>query len=460
MTEQASSYGRYSLEPLEVPRVDTPHRKIVTAQPPPQAVEVFERLNAVEPASMSCQPPVLWDRAEGYNVEDRFGNRWIDWSSCVLVANAGHAHPLVRERVREALEKPLMSTYVFAHEGRAGLCERLAALAPEGLGKVFLLTTGSEAVECAIKIMRAAGRRLDSERKVIISFRGGFHGRTLGSQYAGGIEALKEWIGVEDGSFVQVPFPDGYLLEDIGFELFERSLDAAGVRPSQVAGVLAESYLGIGPDFFPVEYARSLRQWCDRHEALLCFDEVQSGFGRTGRHFCFEHYGVAPDLVACGKGISSSLPLAAVIGRDDVMDIFPTGSMTSTHSASPLGVAAGLGCLDALEADGLVGRAAELEAPLLEGLRSLETAWRDNIGCIRGKGLVGGIRLVQPGTLDPDSGLAYRITEAAYRKGLLMFSPVGLGGGCLKISPPLCIPREALEEGFAVLRESFGEVLG
>ena len=459
MTERPSSYGRYSLEPLAVPQVETPHRKIVTPQPAPGAVEVFERLNAVEPPSMSCQPPVLWERATGYNVEDRFGNRWIDWSSCVLVANAGHGHPAVCDRVREVLERPLLASYVFAHEGRAELCERLAALAPRELDKVFLLTTGSEAVECAIKIMRANGRKDDPERKVVVSFRGGFHGRTLGSQYAGGIEPLKDWIGVEDVSFVQVPFPDGYLVEDLSFELFESSLAGAGVRPSQVAGVLSESYLGIGPDFFPADYARSLRQWCDRHGALLCFDEVQSGFGRTGRNFCFEHYDVEPDLIVCGKGISSSLPLAAVIGRGWAMSIFPPGSMTSTHSASPLGVAAGLASLDVLDAEGLPDRAAELEEVLLAGMNAVESRWAEHIGCTRGKGLVGGIRLVAPGTLEPDSNLAFAVTEAAYRKGLLLFSPVGLGGGCLKIAPPLCIPRDALEEGFSVLEESIEEAL-
>lgn len=459
MTEQPPSYGRYSLDPLEVPQVETPHRKIATPQPAPGAVEVFERLNAIEPPSMSCQPPVLWDRATGYNVEDRFGNRWIDWSSCVLVANAGHGHPAVLERVREVLEKPLLASYVFAHEGRAELCERLAALAPQGLDKVFLLTTGSEAVECAIKVMRANGRQNDSARKVIVSFRGGFHGRTLGSQYAGGIEPLKDWIGVEDVSFVQVPFPDGYLVENVSFDLFEASLAEAGVEPSRIAGVLSESYLGIGPDFFPPAYACSLRRWCDENGILLCFDEVQSGFGRTGRNFCFEHYGMEPDLIACGKGISSSLPLAAVIGRADVMDIFPPGSMTSTHSAAPLGVAAGLASLDVLDTEGLCAHAAELEEVLLAGMGAIESRWAGQVGCIRGKGLVGGIRLVQDGTLDPDSDLAFAVTEAAYRKGLLMFSPVGLGGGCLKIAPPLCIPRDALEEGFTVLEESFEEVL-
>jgi 4-aminobutyrate aminotransferase/(S)-3-amino-2-methylpropionate transaminase len=453
-------YGRYRLEPLEVPRVETEHRRIVTPLPVPESVPVFRRLLAAEPPSMSCQPPVLWDHARGYSVYDRFGNRWIDWSSCVLVANAGHAHPRVEERIRRLLERSQLATYVFAHEERAELAERLAALAPPGLDRVFLLTTGSEAVECTIKLARSWGRRSDLEKKVIVSFQGGFHGRTLGSQLAGGIPALKGWIGSEDPSFVQVPFPDGYLVEDLSFALFEETLAARGIRPASVAGVIAESYLGIGPDFFPLEYAVELRNWCDRTGALLAFDEVQSGFGRTGRLFAFEHYGIVPDLIACGKGISSSLPLAAVIGRGDVLGQLPPGSMTSTHSGSPLSVAAGLGSIEALIEERLAERAAELEPSLLAGLARIAALRPAHVGCTRGRGLVGGIRLVKPGTKEPDADAAGAITEACFRKGLLLFSPVGLGGGCLKIAPPLCIPRGALEEGFGVLAESFREVLG
>ena len=131
MTDRGPSYGRYSLEPLEVPRVETAHRKIVTAQPAPGAVEVLERLNVSEPVWMSCQPPVLWDRAEGYSVEDRFGNRWIDWSSCVLVANAGHAPPAVQARVREAIEKSALPAEFWG-----GTQRRFFAAAPMGIGPV------------------------------------------------------------------------------------------------------------------------------------------------------------------------------------------------------------------------------------------------------------------------------------------------------------------------------------
>ena len=249
-------YGRFSLEPYAASRVETPHRRIVTPIPVPESIPVFDRLLRHEPPSMGGQPPILWDHAERASVHDRFGNQWIDWSSCVLVSNAGHSHPRVLERVRRLVERGQLATYVFAHEERAELVEKLTEIAPPGLGRAFLLTTGSEAVECAIKLMRTWGRKRDPEKRVIVSFRGGFHGRTLGAQLAGGIPALKDWIGADDPSFVQVPFPDGYLQRDVSFARFEEGLSRAGVPPDRVAGVLSETYLGIGPDFFPAEYAR------------------------------------------------------------------------------------------------------------------------------------------------------------------------------------------------------------
>jgi 4-aminobutyrate aminotransferase-like enzyme len=453
-------YGRFSLEPREVSRVETKHRRIVTPLPVPESIPVFESLLLHEPRSMSGQPPILWDHAEGAAVFDRFGNRWIDASSCVLVANAGHAHPRVLERIQALLQRKQLATYVFAHEERAELVAKLAELAPPGLNRVFLLTTGSEAVECVIKLARTWGLSRDPQKKVIVSFAGGFHGRTLGSQLAGGIPTLKNWIGGDDESFLQVPFPDGYLQKDVSFDVFVRALAAAHVEPYRVAGVLAETFLGIGPDFFPTPYAQALRAWCDEHGAVLAFDEVQAGFGRAGKLFAFEHYGVLPDLIACGKGISSSLPLAAVLGRSEILSTYAPGSMTSTHSGSPLAVAAALGSIEAILTERLPERAARLEPILAAGLAELERRWSRWIGCTRCRGLVAGVRIVQPGTLEPDPELAARIVEACFQKGLLLFAPVGLGGGCIKIAPPLTIPEDALREGLEVLAESFEEALG
>ncbi len=451
---------KYQLEPVEVPRVETAHRRIVTRLPVPESLAVFAKLAAHEPVSMQGQPPVVWDRAEGLHVCDRWGNMWLDWSSGVLITNAGHGRREIRAALRAMLDRPLLATYVFAHEGRAELCERLAALAPDPSYKVFLVTTGSEATENAAKLARTYGvRRHGRGKHVIVSFEGAFHGRTLGAQMMGGMPALKEWIVELPPGFVQVPFPDGFRVEDTGFGLFEESLRRQGVAAESVAGVVVESYQGIGPNFLPAEYARELGRWCRRHDALLVMDEVQSGFGRTGRMFAYQHYDLTPDLVCCGKGISSSLPLAAVIGRADVMDLYPPGSMTSTHSASPLPVAAALANLRIIEGECLVEHAAREGAVLAAGLERIRRKHPRHFGKALCRGLVGGLLVVRPGTREPDAGVALQINEKCFQRGLLMFAPVGWGGGCLKIAPPLTTPRDALAEGLEVLEAAADEVL-
>jgi 4-aminobutyrate aminotransferase-like enzyme len=192
----------------------------------------------------------------------------------------------------------------------------------------------------------------------------------------------------------------------------------------------------------------------------MVYDEVQSGFGRTGKMFCYEHYGVRPDMIACGKGISSSLPLSAVIGRTDIMEIYPPGSMTSTHSASPLCVAAGIASLNELEEKNLVEKSAESGKLLISALLRIQKKYPDRIISATGKGLVGGLRTGHPGTTEPDGETALNINISCYHKGLLMFAPVGVGGECVKIAPPLTITEEALAESIQVLEEAVDEVLG
>jgi len=452
---------KYTLTPTEVPRVETDYRRIVTKLPVPESLPIFERLAQFEPVSMQGQPPVIWDRAEGCQVHDRWGNMWLDWSSCVLVSNAGHGRPEVCKVVKEAVDKPLLAAYVFAHEGRAELCQLLAEAAPEGLNKVFLLSTGSEATENSMKLARTYGINKYGNRKwVIVSFIGAFHGRTYGAQMAGGMPGQKGWIVEPAPGFFQVPFPDGYYNQDVSFDTFRRTIAEAGLEPADIAGVISESYQGVGPNFLPDDYARELGKWCRQHDVALIMDEVQAGFGRTGKYFCFEHYDLTPDLICCGKGISSSLPLSAVIGRDDIMNLYPPGSMTSTHSASPLPVVAAVENLKLLRDEKLAERAAELGEILGSELDRLKAKYPGRIGASLHRGLVGGLLLAKPGTREPDSPSAQAINEKCFRKGLLMFAPVGVGGECIKIAPPLTIPEAALREGLAVLEEACDEVLG
>jgi 4-aminobutyrate aminotransferase/diaminobutyrate-pyruvate transaminase/4-aminobutyrate aminotransferase/(S)-3-amino-2-methylpropionate transaminase len=258
---------------------------------------------------------------------------------------------------------------------------------------------------------------------------------------------------------VQVPFPDGFRCPDTSFELFEKSLAQQGVTPESVAGVMTETYQGGNASFAPPEYAQKLRAWCDCHQALLVFDEVQAGFGRCGTYWGFEHYGVAPDLICCGKGISSGLPISAVIGRNDVMDLYPPGAMTSTHTGNPICVASVLANLRVIREEGLVENARRMGEILQPELRRIGCKYPKHIGAVHGKGLVASLHMIKPGGIEPNNPLALKVITRCVEQGLMFFAPVGYGGASVKISPPLTVTEEPLREGISVLEEVLAEVL-
>jgi 4-aminobutyrate aminotransferase / (S)-3-amino-2-methylpropionate transaminase / 5-aminovalerate transaminase len=451
----------YDLTPRVVPTVETKYRSIKTALPVPDSLPIFASLQQSEPRSMMGQPPIVWDKAEDFTISDRWGNRWIDWSSGVLIANAGHGRQEIRDALRELIDRGLLASYVFVHEKRARLADMLRALSPDPqMYRVFLMSTGSEATENCVKLAKTyALAKYGAHKKYFVTFEYSFHGRTMGAQLAGGSEKAKAWMVDRDRTFVQVPFPDGYKNENVSFDLFLETLDEKGVKPSDIAGVMTESYQGGGPDFLPVEYAQQLQRLCRQHDIVMCYDEVQAGFGRTGKMFCYQHYGVRPDLIACGKGISSSLPISAVLGREDIMDLYAPGSMTSTHSGSPLPVAAAVASLELIQKEKLAERAARMGDILIPELRRIQQKHPQVLGCLQGKGLVAGIQVVKPGSKTPDPETALRINIACFQKGVLMFAPVAASGECLKIAPPLTITEDALRESLQVFEEAVDEVL-
>lgn len=451
----------YDLKPVAVPKVKTRYRTIRTKIPAPESLPIFRSLQKTEPRSMMGQPPIVWHKADNFTVSDRWGNRWLDWSSGVLITNAGHGRKEIRAAMRKIMDQSLLATYVFVHEGRERLCAMLQKLCPvPSQYKVFLLTTGSEATENCIKLAKTyALEKHGPKKRFIISFNNAFHGRTLGAQLAGGLPGLKKWIGKSDVTFVQVPFPDGYHVTDTSFNLFLKTIKAQGVTPDMVAGVMAESYQGGGADMLPKKYARDLAAWCKKHDVVLIMDEVQAGFGRTGKWFTFQHYGIKPDLIACGKGISSSLPIAAVLGRADILGLYPPGSMTSTHSASPLPVAAAIANIELLRKEKLPERAAKTGRLLMSELERIRRKHPQALGCLHGMGMVAGIQVVKPGTKTPDPDTALRINELCFQRGLLMFAPVGFGGHTLKISPPLTTPEAALREALVVFEQAVDDIL-
>jgi 4-aminobutyrate aminotransferase/(S)-3-amino-2-methylpropionate transaminase len=450
----------FSIIPQPVARVETKYRRIAGSLPHPDSLPTLETLRQLEPQSMRGQPPIVWERAEDIFVFDKYGNQWLDWSSGVLVTNAGHGPAEIRRAIIDQVNSGLLHNYCFPSEERAQLVTALAKVAPAGLDKVFLLTTGSEATECALKLARAHGISVGGKQKIgFVGFDRGFHGRTLGAQQAGGFSAQKAWIVNLDPAILTAPFPDGYWQSDVRFDSFLKTVEGSGFKPENIAGVMMESYQGVGPDFAPVEYVRQLADWCRQHKVVLIFDEVQAGFGRTGKFWAFEHYGVTPDLICCGKGISSSLPLSAVIGRTSVMDQFAPGSMTSTHTGNPVCCAAAMASVKKILDEHLTENAARLEPVLRDGLEQIQRKHPKRVGHVTARGLVAGLQTIKAGRKEPDPDLAHDIVERCYRKGLLLFSAVGAWGQTVKIAPPLTLPRAALEEGLSVLAESVDEAV-
>ncbi len=444
----------FPLTPADVSPVKTKYRNICTKIPVPESIELLEKLRDLEPRSMGGQPPIIWDHGEDFTVSDAFGNTWLDFSAGVLVTSSGHGRPEIVKAIQDMAGQGMYHAYCFPTKIRIKLIEKLTSMLPAPLKRVFLLTTGSEATECCIKLARTKGLQIGgAEKNVLVTFENGFHGRTMGSQLAGGSPSLKSWIGGDDPRFVQVPFPEGFRQKDTSFEVFEKTLAEKGINPDNVCGVMSETYQGCNATLMPKQYAQALRKWCDDHKAVLVFDEVQAGFGRTGKPFGFMHYGIVPDLVACGKGISGGMPVAAVLGTEKLMNMYGPGEMTSTHSANPICSAAALANLEVIEKENLVENAAKLESVLAEGCKKIAEVSDGKVGHWTVTGLVSALQFTKAGTTESDPDLAWEMVWRAVKQGVMLFAPVGVGGCAIKINPPLTITEEALREGLDVLEE-------
>lgn len=449
----------FELVPRDVPRVETSYRRIITKFPVPDSIPLLEDLRRSEPVSMQGQPLVVWDHAQGFQVFDRWGNKWIDFSSGVLVANVGHGRKEIIDAVCSTAQRGLLTHYCFPGQPRGDLARLLVSLAPKSLNKAFILSTGAETTECAIKLAKQHGQQISPDKNVVVSFEGAFHGRTMGAQLIGGTPALKAWMGKLDPTFVQVPFPDGWRNPDASFAGFEKALAAKGVKPENVCLVIQETYQGGNGQFTTPEFAKALRDWCDKYKVVLCYDEVQAGFGRTGKMFGFEHYGVVPDLTTLGKGISSSLPVSAILGKEELMNQFPPGSMTSTHTGNPVCAAAAVASINVLIKEKLVDNSAKVGAVMKDRLCQMSKKHSDVMGPVMGKGLINALHFTKPNSKEPDGDLAWEVIRTCVESGVLLFSPVGLGGGSIKVNPPLVITEEAVLEGCEVIEKSLEKVL-
>ncbi len=445
-------------EPDHFNRIQTTWRRIVTPIPAPQSKTLLDRLRVVEPRSMSGMPPIAWDQAEGFLVRDPDGNQWIDLTSGIVAANAGHAHPRIAAAIQRTVDQKLLFTYAFAQEPRLALLEKLVELSPIPDSKAILFSSGTEATECAMLLMRRHGRSQHPEKVGIVSFSDSYHGRTLAAALASGKPRSSDWISRSQVHHYQIPFPFGprwpwgNSAEDPGGRLAFRScldqLAEQNVGPQQIAGFLLETVPGWATWPMPGDFARALAEWARAHDILLCFDEVQSGCGRTGRFFGFEHCGITPDLITLGKGLSSSLPVSAVLGRRDLLDEPAAGEMSSTHGGNPVCAAAALANLQVLEDEQLIAAADTTGRLVSARLRTLLQPFADHVLSVHGPGLFISIHFRNPVTGEPDDVLGDAVVDEALRRGLLMFYT---HRGFIKFTPPLSMDLAAAMEAADVL---------
>ncbi len=398
--------------------------------------------------------PIFAARAEGARVWDVEGREYIDFAGGIGVLNVGHRHPRVLEAICDQLDRFTHTCFqVVMYEEYVRLCERLNAAVPGDFAKKsILLTTGAEAVENAVKIARAA-----TGRPAIVAFNQSFHGRTLlAMSMTGKAGAYRQNFGPFAPDIHHAPYPDEYRgwPADRALEALDELFDTQVPR-DQVAAIVIEPVLGEGGFVpAPAEFLRELRRLTEAEGMLLVADEVQSGFGRTGRLFALEHHGVVADMVTMAKSLAGGLPLSAVVGRAEVMDAPAPGGLGGTYGGNPLACAAAHAVLDLFESGDLLERARRQATALAGGFAELQRR-HPCIGDVRGLGAMMAMELVRDRvTRAPDPALTRRILDSAREQGLLILS-AGRFSNVLRVLPPLEVDETTIAAAIAILDAAF-----
>jgi len=431
---------------------------IRTEIPGPRSRAIVERKERVVAAPLSLYLPIVVAEGRGATLTDVDGNTFVDFTGGVGVMNVGHSHPRVVEAIQEQAARFTHTDFtIVPYEVYVELAERLVAVAPfAGPAKAGFFNSGSEAVENAIKFARAY-----TGRTGVVAFEGAFHGRTLMAlTLTSKTHPYKAGLGPFAPEVYRVPFPYEYRGVDAERALAAlRGLFLTQVAAENVAAIVLEPVQGEG-GFVPAPQAfvEGVRAICDEHGIVMVADEVQTGFGRTGRMFAMEHFGVEPDLMTVAKSIAAGLPLSGVVGKAEIMDAPGDSAVGGTYVGNPVAQAAALAVLDVFEEEGLVERAQQVG----ETIRARMLAWQERfpaIGDVRGLGAMLAIEYVEDRqTQRPAPAIASRVAEEAAGRGLLLLK-AGIHSNCNRVLCPLVITDVELEEALGAWEESLEAVL-
>ncbi|MGY1426165.1 4-aminobutyrate--2-oxoglutarate transaminase [Lysobacter sp. A289] len=417
--------------------------------------QLQQRRIAAIPRGVATAMSNFADRAENAELWDTDGKRFVDFAGGIAVLNVGHRHPKVMAAVRDQLDRYTHTAFqVMAYEPYVALAERLNALAPiDGPAKTILFSTGAEAVENAVKIARAA-----TGRRAVIAFSGGFHGRSfMAMAMTGKTVPYKRGFGPLPGDVHHLPFPAAHTGGTVEESLAAlHALFRTEVSPEDVAAIVIEPVQGEGGFLpAPAELMLALRRIADEHGIVLVADEVQTGFGRTGRMFGIEHTGVRPDLMVVAKSLAGGFPLSGVIGRAALMDAAEPGGLGGTYAGSPIACAAALAVLDVIEEEALLERAQVLGKRVEEHLAAF--AQRDDLrptGNVRGLGsMLAFDLLAKRGDAEPDPAATRAVLQRAHALGLVLLGCGGQGES-IRLLYPLTITDAVFDEGMALLENS------
>ena len=380
--------------------IKTKYRSIKTKIPVPASAALLKEMQKYEASEMcNHELPVIWDRADDFQVHDKWGNTWIDFTSGIFVASVGHASREVSAAVLKMAKNKLLHAYVFPNEARLKLAKELCSLVK--MDKVLLTVTGSEANDAVIQMMR------HNRKGKILSIKGAYYGSTTACR-------------------------------QLAEHTIDESVKSEGFDPKAVSGIFLQAFRGRDAKFMPYDWVREWVKWAQKNKIPVGFDEMQSGFARTGKWFGFQHYGIKPDFITIGKAFGGGLPISAVVGRKELLQF--SGDLWSTHTGNPVCCGAALAVLKTIKEKKLVEKTAEKDKWLRELFKK---SFPNNE--VYGKGMIWAI-------WTGDSKITQKIIQRCAEKGLLL---VSTHGPAIKIGPPLTIPDGALREGIDVIKESF-----
>ena len=445
--------------------------QLVTPIPGPKSQALTARRQQAVPRGVPATTPIAVVQADNAVLTDADGNRLIDFGGGIGVVNAGHRNPRVVEAVRAQLDHFTHVCFpVSMYEPYIELAERLNRLTPGAHAKkTFFVNSGAEAVENAVK----AARRFTG-RQAIVCFEHGFHGRTyMGMTLTAKVNPYKQGFGPFAPEVYRIPFPYCYRCACGGTAagrpagrcgMADRTwldqLFAGIVDPGSVAAIIMELEVGEGGFIpAPVEYIQTLAQFAKDHGILFIADEIQTGFGRTGKLFACEHYGLVPDLITTAKSLAGGLPLAAVTGRADVLDASQPGGLGGTYGGNPLACAAALAVLEVMERENIAARGAAIG----ERIRRRFTAWQGRypvIGDVRGLGAMVAMELVKDaGSKAPSKELTSKLQAEALKRGVILLS-AGTLGNVIRVLVPLTVEDEVLDEGLDAMEAALAAAVG